>query len=68
MQPVRHVLRHVEQRLRVVADVRQELADRRRVGRREVDVAAPHPAHPLAVERLPTDGGQRVRPWRVIGE
>ena len=34
----------MEQRLRIVADVGQQLADRVRVGRREVDVAAPDPA------------------------
>ena len=39
-----HVVAHVEQRLRVVLDVGQQLRDRLRVGRREVDVAAPHPA------------------------
>ena len=42
--PCGHVVAHVEERLRVVADVGQQPLDRRRVGRREVDVAAPHPA------------------------
>ncbi len=56
VHPLRHVLAHVEQRLRVLLDVGQQLADRVRVGRRQVDVAAPHPAlgllgHQLAQRR-----------------
>ncbi len=39
-----HVLAHVEQRLGVVRYVGQQLGDRLRVGRRQVDVTTPHPA------------------------
>ena len=42
--PRRHVCVDVEQRLRVALHVRQQPLHRRRVGRRDVDVAAPHPA------------------------
>ncbi len=56
----RHVVAHVEDRLRIGRDVGQQLAHRVRVGRGHVDVAAPAPAARLVGHERVQRGGLRV--------